>query len=164
MANATHASTQSGGLIGSLRNFYTSFFGAVSNEVTRDLGLLLLRVPIALVFWNSGRTKVEKGSWNPLNINDSQAYLFGERFGLPFPELMATFASLGEHILPILLILGIFTRFGATGMLIMTAVIQYSVPTGWTLHLMWSGILLTIIVMGPGRLSLDHILGRMYKG
>ena len=150
-------------MIGTLHGIYVSIFSTVSNALTRDVSLVLLRVPIALVFWNSGRTKVENGSWLPWNINGSQGYLFGEKFGLPFPELMATLASIGEHVLPVLLILGIFTRVGAVGMLIMTAIIQYSVPGGWLTHLMWAGVLLTIAVQGPGRLSVDHFVGPRLK-
>ena len=62
----------------------------LAGAATRWLGpvaLLALRLPVAVVFWRSGRTKVE--GWNIFSVNDSQYFLFREEFGLPLPELMA---------------------------------------------------------------------------
>jgi putative oxidoreductase len=54
------------------------------------------------------------------------------------------------------------TRFTATGLLVMTGVIQLVYPDGWAnFHLYWAAISLAIIALGPGRLSVDDLIGRM---
>ena len=66
---------------------------------------------------------------------------------------------LAEHVLPVLLILGLFARVSAMGLLIMTAVIQVFVfPGAWVTHGLWAAALLVTLAQGPGRLSLDHWL------
>lgn len=135
----------------------------MAGAVTRWLGpvaLLALRLPVAVVFWRSGRTKVE--GWNIFSVNDSQYFLFREEFGLPLPELMAHVTALAEHILPILLVLGLLTRLGALGMLTMTMVIQLGVyPDAWfSAHMFWATILFAVAALGPGPISLDRLLFR----
>jgi putative oxidoreductase len=77
----------------------------------------------------------------------------------PFPKLMAWGSSLGEIILPILLVLGLGTRFAALGLLLMTALIQLTIPDGWAnFHLPWAAMAIAIIVIGPGKFSLDWLL------
>ena len=64
-------------------------------------------------------------------------------------------------MLPILLVLGIGTRFAALGILAMTAVIQITVPEGWAnFHLPWAAMALALVVFGGGAISLDRLLGR----
>ena len=68
-------------------------------------------------------------------------------------------ATLAEHALPVLLVLGLGTRFAALGLLAMTAVIQIFVyPSAWQTHGLWAACLLALIAEGPGRWSLDHWL------
>ena len=135
----------------------------LAGAATRWLGpvaLLALRLPVAVVFWRSGRTKVE--GWNIFSVNDSQYFLFREEFGLPLPELMAHVTALAEHILPALLVLGLLTRLGALGMLTMTMVIQLGVyPDAWfSAHMFWAVILFAVAALGPGPISLDRLLFR----
>jgi putative oxidoreductase len=69
--------------------------------------------------------------------------------------------SIAEIVLPVLLVIGMATRFSALGLLVMTGVIQLVVPEGWAnFHLPWAGLALAIIALGPGPLSLDHLLER----
>ncbi len=57
--------------------------------------------------------------------------------------------------------LGLGTRFTALGLLIMTGVIQLVVPEGWAnFHLPWASMAIAIIAIGPGQLSIDHLLER----
>jgi putative oxidoreductase len=63
-------------------------------------------------------------------------------------------------VLPILLVLGLFTRFAALGLLGMTAVIEIFVyPDAWVTHGLWAASFLALIARGPGRLSVDHLFG-----
>lgn len=121
--------------------------------------LLVARLGIAAVFFQSGRTKVE--GW--LTITDSTYYLFETDYKLPFvpPHLAAPMATYSEHLFPILLVLGLGTRFAALGLLGMTTVIEVFVyPDAWPTHLSWAAILLPLIAKGGGALSLDRLLRR----
>ena len=130
------------------------------SEHLSPFALLALRLPVAAVFWRSGRTRVD--GWNIFSVSENQVFLFEYEFGLPFPVLMAHVTALAEHIFPVLLVLGLFTRLGALGMLIMTAVIQLFVyPDAWlNAHMFWAAILFAVVVLGPGKISLDHLIGR----
>ncbi|MCU0816852.1 MAG: DoxX family protein [Cypionkella sp.] len=117
---------------------------------------LILRVFPALVFWQSGRTKVEG-----LSIKDSTWFLFEHEYALPVlpHELAAVMATVAEHLLPVLLILGLFARLSALGLLGMTAVIQVFVyPEAWLTHGLWAAPLLAVAARGPGRWSVDYLL------
>ena len=60
-------------------------------------------------------------------------------------------------MLPALLLLGIFTRFAALGLLGMTLVIQTFVyPDAWSTHLSWAALLLLLVARGGGAWSLDR--------
>lgn len=125
----------------------------------RDALLLLARITPGAVFWQSGRTKVD--GWQ---LRDSALYLFQEEYRLPLidPALAAGLAAFAEHLLPILLLLGLGTRLAAAGLLGMTLVIQLLVyPDAWATHGTWAVALLLLIGQGGGRLSLDHGLQRL---
>lgn len=117
--------------------------------------LLVQRLGIAGVFLLSGRTKVD----GILTVNDNAFELFRSEYALPLiqPEFAAYAATYSEHLFPLLLILGLFTRFAAAGLLVMTLVIQVFVyPDAWATHLSWAGLLLPLIALGGGKLSLDR--------
>lgn len=128
----------------------------------------VLRVALAVPFFRSGLTK-----WDGfLSLSPSAAYLFDEEFKLhvfggvydfPAPMVLAHVTGLAEIVLPALLVLGLGTRFAALGLLIMTGVIQLVVPEGWAnFHLLWAAMAIAIIALGPGFMSLDHLInGRM---
>ncbi|SDI62898.1 DoxX family protein [Pseudomonas abietaniphila] len=119
---------------------------------------LVARFAIAGVFLMSGRTKVE----GFLTITDSTYELFRTEYKLPLvpPEIAAHMAAYAEHLFPVLLILGLFSRLSAFALLGMTTVIEVFVyPDAWATHLTWAGLLLIIIAKGAGKLSLDHRLG-----
>ncbi len=121
-----------------------------------DIPALALRLFPAAVFWQSGRSKVEG-----FQIKDSTWFLFEQEYKLPLipSDWAAVLATLAEHALPVLLVLGIATRLSALGLLGMTAVIQTFVyPEAWATHGLWAACFLALIARGPGRLSLDHLL------
>lgn len=118
--------------------------------------LLLARLSVATVFWRSGRTKVE--GW--FTLKDATYQLFEYEYNLPLlpPELAAQLATCAEHLLPVLLVLGLATRLSALGLLGMTAVIQLFVyPDAWPVHLGWAALLLPLVARGGGALALDRL-------
>jgi putative oxidoreductase len=130
---------------------------ALNKLLPDELLLLVGRFAIAAVFFLSGRTKVE----GVLTVTDSAVELFRSEYALPLvdPSLTAHAAAYAEHFFPVLLVLGLFTRFAALGLLGMTAVIQTFVyPDAWSTHLTWAAILLWLVGRGPGWLSLDRLL------
>jgi putative oxidoreductase len=74
------------------------------------------------------------------------------------PVVAAHVAAYSEHLFPILLVLGLFTRPAALALLGMTLVIEIFVyPEAWPTHLSWVGLLLPIIAHGAGAWSLDRV-------
>lgn len=66
-------------------------------------------------------------------------------------------AAFAEHLFPILLLVGLATRFSALALLGMTLVIQVFVyPGAYPTHGVWAAVLLYLIAQGPGALSLDR--------
>ena len=141
-------------------------------RIPESLIALTGRFSVAAVFWKSGQTKIEglaidivSGSFElgiP-RLSSSAVDLFRDEYQLPLipPELGATLAALGEHVLPLLLLLGLGTRFTALGLLVMTAVIQLLVyPAAYPTHGVWAAVLLWLMVRGPGVVSLDHLIVR----
>lgn len=131
----------------------------LAGPVGEGIGLLAARAGLAVVFWRSGRTKVDAGTW--LQVSDSTRFLFAEEYaGVPLPsDLAATLATWGEFFLPLLLVAGLGTRIGAAGVLAMTLVIQVFVyPAAWPTHLLWSALALSLLSRGGGMFSLDAML------
>jgi len=119
--------------------------------------LLVQRLGIAAVFFQSGRTKVE----GIFTIPQTTIDLFQQEYALPLlsPQLAAYLAAGAEHLFPVLLVLGLFTRLSAAALLGMTLVIQIFVyPDAWPTHLSWAGLMLPLIALGGGRWSLDRLL------
>ncbi len=48
---------------------------------------------------------------------------------------MAFLSGCGEVLFPVLLLLGLGTRFAALGLLFMTLIVEITVPDGWPIHL-----------------------------
>jgi putative oxidoreductase len=116
------------------------------------------RVALAAIFFLSGRTKVE----GLLTITDGARALFRDEYRVPLlpPEVAAHLAAYAEHALPVLLVLGLFTRLAALGIVAMTAVIQCFVyPGAWPTHLSWTVLALFLVARGAGSLSLDRRFG-----
>ncbi len=135
---------------------------------------LLGRFSIAAIFWQSGQTKIQGlaidliGGQFHLGIPrlaDSAVYLFQEEYRLPLlsPEVAATAAAFAEHFFPVLLLLGLATRFSAAALLVMTLTIQILVyPGAYPTHGVWATVLLLLIARGPGKVSIDHWIARRF--
>ncbi len=140
-----------------------SYIRITLEQKLEPLVLLAIRIFMWDVFYSSGRIKFD----SYLNDNwDSTIFLFEEVHPVPFipAEISAVMGTAGEMMLSTLLVLGLFGRFGAAGLLVMVGVIeysfQYSQPEYATLpeHMTWALLLLVIVVRGAGALSLDRIL------
>lgn len=149
----SHASASPHGL-----RFY---WNRLAEQLQRLLGdsvlCLVARLGIASIFFLSGRTKVE----GLLSITPGTYELFQSEYALPLvsPWLAAHLATYAEHLFPLLLVLGLFTRLSALALLGMTLVIEIFVyPDAWPTHLSWAGLLLLLIARGGGALSLDRVL------
>ena len=128
-----------------------------------SLTQLVLRFGLAVPFWRSGVNK-----WDGfLQLNDTAILLFSSEFQLhlpggpypfPAPGVMAFAAGSAEILLPILLVLGLATRAAALGLLVMTLIVQLTVPDGWPLHLTWAAMALGLMAWGPGHMSLDRLI------
>ena len=125
---------------------------------------LVMRVALAVPFWRSGMLK-----WSGfLKLSDTAVTLFTDEFMLhlpggpyhyPAPAVMAFLSGCGEIIFPVLLVLGLATRFAALGLLLMTCIVELTVPDGWPVHITWAAMALGIMAWGPGRFSLDFLAG-----
>jgi putative oxidoreductase len=171
-------------LLCSISTLYQHFCKTSATLFT-DISALFMRLLLAKVFLSSGLLK-----WNGwFDFNEQQYDLFLYEFFCPDPahkgalqlcnpetleyqdgsltvkivEWFALSAGILEIILPMLLILGIFTRIGALGLIGMTLFIQLAIfpewshwwnPAAW-----WLAVALAILARGPGRFSLDYALG-----
>lgn len=140
--------------------------GAIRAIAQPSLTQLVLRLALALPFWRSGVLK-----WDGfLQLNDTAIFLFSSEFklhlpggpyGFPAPEIVAFLAGSAEVALPVLLVFGLASRVAALGLLVMTIVVQFTIPDGWPLHITWAAMALGVMAWGPGRLSLDHLIGKL---
>ena len=137
-----------------MKKLYNAF-SSLCRSIVAPLANLAARIYLGWsIFFVSGLAK--------LDDFEETVELFDDDFAVPFlsAEPAAYLATAGELILPVLLVFGLFTRIGAVGLLVMTAVIQV-----WVLqdpqHYLWMLVLALLAGYGGGKLSLDSlILGR----
>lgn len=159
-------STAGGGIPAALVRIAQTAGACARAAAPADLVQAAVRVALAVPFWRSGILK-----WDGfLRLNETAITLFTEEFRLhlpggpypfPAPSAMAFLSGCGEIVLPILLVLGLGARLTGAGLLVMTLVVQLTVPEGWPIHISWAAMALAVMRWGPGRLSLDHLLCRL---
>lgn len=121
---------------------------------------LLIRLWIANIFWKAGTVKL--ASW------DSTLYLFQYEYAVPLlpPELAAYLGTAVELSMPVLLALGLATRFSALTLFIFNIIAVVSYPTlneiGIKDHQYWGLLLLVPLFHGAGKLSLDHLVSKFF--
>lgn len=149
------------------------------------LAPLGLRLLLFYEFFNAGTNKLGAGSEAP-------GWFVGQNFPAPFGLLPANLnwflVTWGEILAAVLLLLGLFTRFAAFTLLLITTVAIAAVhwPESWnSLSQLWEGysvsrvmdddefrgnfripllflaMLLPLLFAGGGRLSLDHLILRL---
>ena len=126
---------------------------ALFSRIPHSAIALLARFSIAMTFWTSGQTKIEGLVLDPIGgtvalgwprVSDGALELFRSEYALPLlpPELAATLAATAEHVLPLLLLVGLASRLSAFALLGMTLVIQIFVyPSAYPTHGLWAALL-----------------------
>ena len=123
---------------------------------------LLARLSVAWPLWEAGRVRVS-GGWDVVTPHYSTMtmYLGGYNIRWSPYEAAAIATQLAEFALPILLAVGLASRFAALGLLVLIIVFEVFVHPGpYALHGAWAALLLLVIKAGPGSFSLDGALGR----
>lgn len=143
---------------------------ACSNCMQRGLGMLdgigawlpnlVIRLLLAYEFWQAGWMKLHGENW-----------FAGIQEQFPFPfnivpvEVSWQLATWTELIGPVLLVLGLGTRFASLALVILTVVAWASVhagngynvcDNGYQLPLMYLVLFGPLLFQGAGKLSLDH--------
>ena len=141
---------------------------------------LALRTILAWEFWESGITKLNGSNW----FGDIPWADWQKGFPFPFDTIPADLnwflATWGELVFAAMLLFGLFTRFTAISLIVITVVATAAVhwPAEWNgLAELWSGyvitskdagnfklpllfvvMLLPLVFAGGGKFSLDHLL------
>ena len=132
-------------------------FGELADKLQPVLAVAL-RLYVARVFFTSGLIKLQ--NW------DSTLALFENEFHVPLlsPSIAALLGTGAEILLPVLLALGIGTRFAAIALFVFNIVAVISYPdlsdAGLKDHILWGALLLVTLVYGPGKIAVDHWLSR----
>ncbi|WP_439135197.1 DoxX family protein [Pseudomaricurvus sp.] len=127
-------------------------------EKLHHLVSLLSRLYIAKVFFSAGLVKLR--DW------DTTLFLFEEEYQVPvLPyDFAAYLGTFGELVFPILLAIGLGSRFSALALSVVNIVAVISLseiaPAALYLHVIWGILLGHIVIYGGGILSLDHGIKR----
>lgn len=152
-------------MMSSVFSLYDRLVELLSSRWFEGLALLFTRVALAGVFWRSYKTKVEEGTW--FQISDITYFLFENEYsGVPLPtDIAAHMATYAEFLFPLLLVIGLATRFASLSLLIMTLVIQFFVypEAWWSVHLLWAAMALVLLARGAGLFSLDAVIAATRK-
>ncbi|MGH1485909.1 MAG: DoxX family protein [Cellvibrionaceae bacterium] len=128
---------------------------------------LAMRLVIFKVFWFAVQTKIAGltiagqhfAFWS---VTDNTFLLFDFEYGIPLiPTTLAAYmGTFGEFFLSLMILFGLFTRFAALGLFVMTMVIQIFVypDAWWSVHVFWVLPLLYLMKNGGGKISLDNLL------
>jgi putative oxidoreductase len=137
-------------------------YGCASDLIdnVQSLFALAIRLYVAEVFLRSGLIKLS--SW------DSTLALFANEYHVPVlpPALAAVLGTAAEIGLPVLLVLGLGSRFAAIALFAFNIVAAISYPdlspAGLKDHILWGALLLVTLFYGPGKIALDEWLKRKY--
>jgi len=170
-----------------LISLHNALFSAIDRIGSLGLGMLMRLVfaaTLLMYYWNSGLTKLGDGVFGFLKVTAGG-------FGQIFPKgaeavfwdvtqmtlvqkLVVLAGTWAEFILPLLIVIGLFTRLAALGMVGFVVVQTYVDVTGHGAKLgtlfdrsyelidertLWVFGLLVLVVKGAGVLSVDRLLG-----
>lgn len=177
-----------------LVTIHNAVFGLVEKAGTWVLPLaarFVFAATLLLYYWNSGLTKLGDGilglfspsigAYSQIFPKQLEAAGYDvSQFGI-FHQLVVLAGTYAEFILPLLILLGLFTRLAALGMIgfiivqSLTDVIGHNATDAKTLgalfdrfpdsiildqRLFWVFVLAVLVIKGAGALSLDQIIKR----
>ena len=126
-----------------------------------SLAQLLLRLALAVPFWDSATEKWD----HAFRLHSTPLYAFADEIKFYLPGGPYNFSASAtmvllfrciEIIFPLLLVLGLGTRFAAAGLLLIAYLAELSAPGDWPIEMTWLAMALGVMAWGPGRLSLDR--------
>ncbi|NVJ65774.1 MAG: DoxX family protein [Gammaproteobacteria bacterium] len=145
------------------------------NSGSEFFALIPIRLILFWEFYESGMAKINGENW----FNSS---MFPFPFSALSSELNWTLAAYGEVLVAILILLGLFTRFAAVSLIVITAVAVAAVhwPESYnSLSELWKGysvsnngfgnyklgllfiiMAIPLVFNGAGKISLDYVLNR----
>jgi len=173
---------------------YNSFFAMVERSLSDlligTLGRLVFAGTLLMFFWRSGLTKLGDGVAGLVHLRaGAYAQILPTKMeavgydpsalGL-FDHIVVYAGTYSEFVLPLLVVVGLFTRLAALGMIGFIAVMTFTDITrtgtdaatigAWfdkdpasvivDQRSFWVFLLLVLTLKGPGPISLDRILGR----
>lgn len=186
-------------LIETLTGLHHRVFALVERQGDTWLIGLLARLGFIAVlfgyFWNSAMTKIGDGVFGFLTIKDGAYFqILGETGMVAYDfdtanipwyiDLVVLAGTWGEIILPLLLVIGLFTRIAAIGMMIFVFVQSYvdiavhKVDSGTIGALfdrdsasvimdqraLWMFLFAILVIKGAGMISVDWLLARRSAG
>ena len=133
----------------------------IADKVGSPLLDLSFRLYLGWAFFKSGMLRAKdyfNGSW------DTQVFLFEMEHPVPGLDasLAAPITTIAELALPVLVGLGLFSRFGAAGLFVMALVIQLTYQENYQ-HILWMALAASIFIKGPGPLSVDNLMVKWLK-
>ena len=138
-----------------LNRLYSPYSSAVNQlPWLQSIASLFARLYLANVFFSAGLTKLR--DW------DTTLFLFEEEYAVPLLpyELAAWLGTAAELVLPVLLVVGLATRFTAIGLFVFNIVAVISLaeiaPAALYLHVIWGLLLAQLALYGSGIISADH--------
>ena len=142
----------------SIKNMLNTYDNIINTIQSAFVPLLLLicRLWVAWVFFNSGLTKI--ATW------DSTLYLFEYEYQVPILpwQLAAYMGTAAELILPLFVAFGLLTRPMAAILFVFNIIAVVSYPVLWEQgffdHQLWGLMILIVVVWGPGPFSIDKLL------
>ncbi len=129
------------------------------DAVPYDVIALIARAATFSVFIRSGTQKLS--DWS------STLLLFQNEYHTPVlpPVVAAYMATTLELGCSSLILVGLLTRVSTLLLLGMTLTIQLFVyPDAWPTHIQWLAFMIILVLRGPGRVSLDALIGPRLLG
>ncbi len=142
---------------------------------------------LLIYFWNSARLKIGEGVFGFLDISRAYGQIFPKAFEAAgyddeamsgFQWLVALAGTWAEFVLPLLIVIGLFTRLAAVGMIGFIIVQSITDVVGHDIEkygvwfdrlsdgvimdqrLFWVTVLLILVTRGAGPFSVDRLLTR----
>lgn len=166
MSETSATQSMSGGASGGFMTKATDFAELllhIVHDYLSHIFLLATRLYIGWIFFKSGYLSFSP--WDNTIFLYEYEYMPNITANLGYDisfipvNVMAIGGVTAELVFSVLLFVGLFTRFAALGLLMVTVVIQLTYPQFGGTHYAWMFILGLLIARGGGALTLDNVLG-----